>query len=80
MILKQKSKRRDVLLRTQDELKLPGIPGRIEGLDISNIGGESAAGSVAVFIDGKPAPSRVQEVLRIRRDGPDGYAMISGTC
>jgi len=75
VILKQKSKRRDVLLELRDELKLPGIPGRIEGLDISNIGGESAAGSVAVFIDGKPAPSQYRR-YRIRTDGPDDYAMI----
>jgi len=44
--------------RMLEELKtalgLPGIPSYIEGLDISNIGGDYATGSVVAFKDGVP--------------------------
>jgi len=75
VILQQKGKVKDALLELKGELKLPSIPRRIEGLDISNIGGEHATGSVAVFLDGKPAPGMYRR-YRIRTRGPDDYAMM----
>lgn len=75
VILKQKGRIRDALLQLKDDLKLPEIPRRMEGLDISNIAGESATGSVAVFIDGKPSPGSYRR-YRISAQGPDDYAMM----
>lgn len=75
VILKQKGRVRDALLQLKDDLKLPEIPRRMEGLDISNIAGESATGSVAVFIDGKPSPGSYRR-YRISAQGPDDYAMM----
>ncbi|MCQ8904728.1 MAG: excinuclease ABC subunit UvrC [Methanothermobacter sp.] len=75
VILKQKGRVRDALLQLKDDLRLPGIPRRMEGLDISNIAGESATGSVAVFIDGKPSPGSYRR-YRISTPGPDDYAMM----
>lgn len=39
----------------QKVLGLPAIPKRIEGYDISHLGGTETAGSMSVAIDGKPA-------------------------
>jgi len=75
VILKQKGRVRDALLQLKDDLRLPAIPRRMEGLDISNIAGESATGSVAVFIDGKPSPGSYRR-YRISTPGPDDYAMM----
>ena len=75
VILKQKGRVRDALLQLKDDLKLPEIPRRMEGLDISNIAGESATGSVAVFIDGKPSSGSYRR-YRISAQGPDDYAMM----
>ncbi|MDN5374479.1 MAG: excinuclease subunit [Methanothermobacter sp.] len=75
VILKQKGRIRDALLQLKDDLKLPEIPRRMEGLDISNIAGESATGSVAVFIDGKPSSGSYRR-YRISAQGPDDYAMM----
>ncbi|MEO0293865.1 MAG: excinuclease ABC subunit UvrC [candidate division WOR-3 bacterium] len=46
---------RGSLLELQDVLSLPKIPSRIEGFDISNIGGKDSVGSCVVFINGVPA-------------------------
>ena len=75
VILKQKGRVRDALLQLKDDLRLPAIPLRMEGLDISNIAGESATGSVAVFIDGKPSHGSYRR-YRISAHGPDDYAMM----
>ncbi|HWS46193.1 MAG TPA: excinuclease ABC subunit UvrC [Acidimicrobiia bacterium] len=48
-----------------DALGLPAPPQRIEGYDISNIQGTDAVGSMVVFEDGRPAPSRYRR-FRIR--------------
>lgn len=44
------------LRELQRVLRLPSLPHRIEGYDISNIGGDAAVGSMVVAIDGEPAP------------------------
>lgn len=45
----------DVALLSEDKFaKEKGEPVRIEGYDISNISGESATGSMVVFVDGEP--------------------------
>lgn len=49
---KPKKRNRDVLEKISTLFNLPRIPRRIEGYDISNIGGLSATGSMVVFEDG----------------------------
>ncbi|MEE9583838.1 MAG: excinuclease ABC subunit UvrC, partial [Dehalococcoidales bacterium] len=58
------------------ELKLPKLPSRMEGYDISDIQGKAAVGSMVVFDRGKPSPGyyrrfRIKTVL-----GADDYAML----
>ena len=53
-IIKEISKKTDVLAQMARALGLYGPPERIEGYDISNIQGEFAAGAMVVFADGNP--------------------------
>ncbi len=57
-------------------LKLPGIPQRIEGYDISNIGGALAVGSMVVFDKGLPKPAHYRRFRIKTVAGADDYAMI----
>ena len=59
------------------ELKLPRLPSRLEGYDISNIQGKLAVGSMVVFEQGSPKTScyrrfRIKTVPRA-----DDYAMLA---
>jgi excinuclease ABC subunit C len=61
----------------QERLQLPDPPRRLACLDISNLQGRQAVGSMAVFLDGQPHKSsyrrfRIQEV-----EGPNDPAMLS---
>jgi excinuclease ABC subunit C len=65
-----------ILEELKERLGLPGIPLRIEGYDISNIRGNLAVGSMAVFDKGQPKPAHYRR-FRIRSvAGIDDYAMI----
>jgi len=58
-------------------LRLSSPPHTIECLDISNISGQQAVGSLVCFEQGEPAPHRFRH-YRIRGvDGPDDYAMMA---
>jgi len=58
------------------KLQLVRQPERIECLDISNISGRQAVGSLVCFEQGQPANNRFRH-YRIRTvDGPDDYAMM----
>jgi len=60
----------------QEALELDRPPMRIEGYDISNIGGQSAVGSMVVFQDGAPR-SKDYRRFRIKTvAGADDYAML----
>lgn len=57
-------------------LKLPRLPERIEGYDISNIQGVEAVGSMVVFEHGVAAPKQYRK-FKIRLDGkPNDFAMM----
>ncbi|MBI2610162.1 UvrB/UvrC motif-containing protein [Candidatus Giovannonibacteria bacterium] len=60
-------------------LKLPDIPIRIEGYDMSNLKGKDAVGSMVVFENGEPAKSEYR-LFKIRMKNPetggDDTAMI----
>jgi excinuclease ABC subunit C len=58
-------------------LGLPNPPRRIEGIDISNISGRLAVGSLVVFSDNRPLKTEYRK-FRIRTvPGPDDYAMMA---
>ncbi|MCL6615242.1 MAG: hypothetical protein K6U03_11635, partial [Firmicutes bacterium] len=58
-------------------LGLPGPPRRMEAFDISDLHGQEAVASMAVFIDGRPAPGEYRR-FRIRTvSGPNDFAMLA---
>lgn len=64
------------LLELQRILNLTEPPKVIEGVDISNISGTSATGSIVVFTDGYPNKKEYR-MFRIRTvQGPNDYAMM----
>jgi excinuclease ABC subunit C len=65
-----------VLEELKERLGLPGIPLRIEGYDISNIRGNLAVGSMAVFDKGMPKPAHYRRFKIKSVAGIDDYAMI----
>ncbi len=64
------------LAQIQQDLKLPRLPSRIEGYDISNIQGQDAVGSMVVFEDGRPRPARYRRFKIKTVSGADDYAML----
>ena len=64
------------LARLAADLNLPAPPRRIEAFDISNIQGQEAVASMAVLVDGKPAPEEYRR-FRIRTVlGANDFAML----
>lgn len=57
-------------------LNLPHPPHRIEGVDISNTGGEESVGSLVVFVDGQPLKSDYRKYRIKTVQGPDDFASI----
>jgi excinuclease ABC subunit C len=68
---------REVLVALQDLLRLPRLPGWIEGVDISIFQGSEAVGSVVVFRDGRPEKDEYRR-YRIRTvEGTNDFAMVA---
>ena len=73
----QKSKSWDNLCQAmQKTLHLDRQPNRIECLDISNIGGKQAVGSLVSFHLGEPDKSRFRHYKIKTVEGPNDYAMM----
>jgi len=66
----------EALAEIQKELRLPGLPRRLEGYDISNIQGKMAVGSMVVFEKGKPKPAHYRRFRIKTVPSTDDYAMI----
>ncbi len=64
------------LKELQEQLRLPGLPNRVECYDISNIRGTSAVGSMVVFENGRPKPSAYRRFKINTVEGIDDYAMM----
>ena len=58
------------------ELRLPRLPSRLEGYDISDIQGMAAVGSMVVFDRGKPKSSHYRRFRIKTVTGADDYAML----
>ncbi len=67
---------REGIEELQELLKLPRLPRTIDGVDISNLSGEDAVGSVVTFVDGRPFKSGYRRFHIRTVAGIDDYAMI----
>lgn len=66
----------EVLAELKTLLKLPNLPRRIEGYDISNIQGTNPVGSMVVIKDGQAAKSEYRKFKITRKQTPDDFAMM----
>jgi len=64
------------LAEIKRNLRLPRLPSRMEGFDISNIQGTVAVGSMVVFEQGKPKPSHYRRFRIKTVSGANDYAML----
>mgnify|MGYP001611952552 CR=1 FL=1 len=69
-IIKELTGRKKVLEELKKYLRLPVLPERIEGYDISNIQGQFATGSMIVFTNGQPDKNEYRK-FKIRTVSPD---------
>jgi excinuclease ABC subunit C len=67
---------RDSLVELQNILLLSKIPVRIEGFDISNIGGSDPVGSCVVFVNGFPSKEKYRHFKIRSVEGINDPAMI----
>jgi excinuclease ABC subunit C len=67
----------DLLALSRSTLRLNSIPRRMEGLDISNLQGEMAVGTVVSFVDGLPDKSGYRNYKIRGIEGIDDYGMMS---
>ncbi len=66
----------EILSNLKKLLKLPNLPRRIEGYDISNIQGTNPVGSMVVIKDGQAAKSEYRKFKITRKQTPDDFAMM----
>lgn len=67
---------REALQNLQDILKLPTLPRRIEGYDISNLQGTNPVGSMVVAKDGQALKSEYRKFKIQSKATPDDFAMM----
>lgn len=70
------SRTEQALEQLREELTLPTLPRRIECYDNSNIQGTSAVSSMAVFVDGRPAPNQYRRFRVKSVEGADDFATM----
>ena len=68
---------RDVLRALMDLLRLPRLPNRIEGVDISIFQGAEAVGSLVVFQDGRPFKDEYRRFKIRTVEGMNDFAMVA---
>ncbi|MDQ2675794.1 MAG: excinuclease ABC subunit UvrC, partial [Actinomycetota bacterium] len=76
---RRRTQRVDAVSSLQEALRMDHLPIRIEGFDISNIGGEHTVASMVVFEGGAPKKADYRR-FRIRGDrtgGPDDFASMN---
>jgi len=64
------------VLELREELKLNKTPRKIEGVDVSNLSGSLATGSIVRFKDGVPDKSGYRRFKIKTVSGPDDYQMM----
>ncbi len=73
----KKEARERVLLEIQQRFLLPEFPQRIECFDISHVQGTQMVGSMAVLLDGEPAPQEYRRYKIKTVVGSDDYASLA---
>jgi excinuclease ABC subunit C len=68
--------RTELLEEIQRRLQLSALPQRMECFDISTIQGRATVGSMAVVLDGEPAPDEYRSYRIKTVEGPDDYASL----
>ena len=68
---------RDVLKALMDLLRLPRLPNRIEGIDISIFQGSEAVGSLVVFQDGRPQKDDYRRFKIRTVEGTNDFASVA---
>jgi len=72
---RSRERRYGALTRLQEVLRLPDVPVRIEGYDISNLGAENIVASMVVFEGGVPKKSDYRK-FSIASEGQDDFASM----
>jgi excinuclease ABC subunit C len=67
---------KEAMVALQDLLKLPTLPRRIEGIDISILQGFEAVGSLVVFQNGRPAKDEYRKFKIRTVEGMNDFAMV----
>jgi len=76
IIIMRKSEEKPLLEEAKDVLGLENPPKRIEGFDISNIGGLETVGSLVVFANGQPRKSEYRKYKIKSVAGPNDIACL----
>ncbi|HEB35220.1 MAG TPA: excinuclease ABC subunit UvrC [Candidatus Aminicenantes bacterium] len=76
ILLRKKHEGLTPLLEIQKIFNLKSIPKRIEGFDISNIGGEESVGSLVVFENGRPQKNDYRKYKIKTVAGPNDIASL----
>lgn len=76
ILLRKRSEEISPLREAKDILGLKTIPQRIEGFDVSNIGGEESVASLVVFENGFPHKKDYRKYKIITVEGPDDVASL----
>ncbi|MBI4343740.1 MAG: excinuclease ABC subunit UvrC [Candidatus Omnitrophica bacterium] len=76
IVAKEKSLTAGPLEQLQAALKLPALPRRIEGFDISNLFGQFAVGSMVVCSDGRPHKAHYRRFKIKTVQGSDDFKMM----
>lgn len=74
---RKESRKEDLIKLTKFVLKLKKVPRIIEGLDISNLYGDMAVGTIVSFVEGLPHKSGYRNYRIKGVDGIDDYGMMS---
>ena len=76
ILLRKKSEELSPLIEAKKIFNLEAIPERIEGFDISNIGGEESVGSLVVFENGRPQKNDYRKYKIKTVTGPNDVASL----
>lgn len=68
--------REELLEELRRRLRLSRLPRRMECFDISTLQGKATVGSMAVFVDGEPAPAEYRHFKLRTVTGTDDYAAL----
>lgn len=74
---RREARARHGLKELQELLRLPTLPQRIEGYDISNLQGREAVGSMVVLTNGLPEPSQYRKFKIENLTTPNDFAMLA---